>query len=255
MNPDTPDLPANASVHPCGIWTVYEWPEAFSTNDLGRLLPPWSIAKALVQNGGRGRMNRKWHSGPGGLWVSFVVPLSDNVTNWGPLPLVAGLALLDLMTRLGINGARLRWPNDLLIGKSKLAGILVERPAADKAVIGIGVNVSNDINSVADQLNDPATRLNDLLPAPITTKEVLEALASLLEKRFLLFSAEGFAPLLPDLRKTWKKPVPVVIETCDGEREGLFTGVNEGGHPVLRLGDGTETFVNGAYITRLREKR
>lgn len=253
MHPHNPDLPANAAVRPCGIWTVHEWPETFSTNDLGRLLPPWSIARALVQTGGRGRMNRKWYSGEGGLWLSFVVPLTGRNTRWEPLPLVTGVAILDLMDHYGISGARLRWPNDLLVNNAKLAGILVERPATDKAVIGIGLNVLNDVASVAGQLNDPVTRIADLLtPAP-DGNEVMEQLARCLEKRFRIFAEEGFAPLLPDLAKTWKEPRPVLIETCDGTREGLFLGVNEGGHPLLRFPDGSESMVDGAYITRLKE--
>lgn len=255
MNPQSPELPANAVVRPCGAWTVYEWPETFSTNDLGRLLPPWSIAQALVQTGGRGRMNRKWHSTEGGLWVSFVVPLTGNNKDWAALPLVAGLAILDLMASYGISSARLRWPNDLLIGDAKLAGILVERPSADKAVIGIGINVSNNVASVADQLNDPVVRLDDLLPAPLPAEDVLTGLAGCLERRFQTFRDKGFPALLPDLMETWVTPRPVIIETCDNTLEGLFMGVNAGGHPILKLQDGVDTVVDGAYITRLKEKK
>lgn len=247
------DLPAGFTASPLGAWTVYEWPETFSTNDLGRLLPPWSIARALTQTGGRGRMNRKWHAGPGGLWVSFIVPLPAAIQNWGPLPLIAGLALLDLAAAYGLSGIRLRWPNDLLYGKAKLAGILVERPAQDKAVIGIGLNIANDISSVAALLNDPAARLNDLLPVPTRPKQVLEDLAALLHRRFTRFCEAGFAPLLPDLEKTWGAPRPVTIETCHGEQTGLFLGVNGEGHPLLRFADGTESMIDGAYITRMRE--
>ena len=136
---------------PCGNWTYHEWAEAFSTNDLARALPPWHIAVCRVQTGGRGRFNRKWIGEEGGLWASFNVPLdtpadaADGV-DWGHLPLVAGLALLSMLRGMGLDSVRLRWPNDLLAGKSKLAGILVERPAAHMAVIGIGINIFNGKN-------------------------------------------------------------------------------------------------------------
>lgn len=237
----------------CGNWTVHEWLETFSTNDLGRHLAPWSIAQARVQTGGRGRMNRKWHADSGGLWVSFVVPLAGQNKDWGPLPLIAGLALLDLISEYGYGEARLRWPNDLLIGDAKLAGILVERPAPDKAVIGIGINILNDIASRADQLQDPPARLCDLFSFPLTVDGVLNDLARLLEIRFLTFADQGLLPLMPDLAKTWGHPRPVVIETCHGDREGLFIGIDEGGHPRLRFESGEESSVDGAYITRMRE--
>lgn len=109
--------------------------------------PPGHIAVCRVQTGGRGRFNRKWIGEEGGLWASFTVPLSapeDTAADvhWGHLPLVAGLALFNMLRGMGLDSVRLRWPNDLLAGKSKLAGILVERPAENMAVIGIGINVS-----------------------------------------------------------------------------------------------------------------
>ena len=145
---------------PCGDWTYHEWAEAFSTNDLARSLPPGHIAVCRVQTGGRGRFNRKWIGEEGGLWASFTVPLDTAAgVHWGHLPLVAGLALLNMLRSMGIANARLRWPNDVLIGKSKLAGILVERPSAHMAVIGMGINT---------------TLGEDELPVPTATSLALE---------------------------------------------------------------------------------
>ena len=153
---------------PCGDWTYHEWTEAFSTNDLARSLPPGHIAVCRVQTGGRGRFNRKWIGEEGGLWASFTVPLSAPAdtaagVHWGHLPLVAGLALFNMLRGMGLDSVRLRWPNDLLAGKSKLAGILVERPAENMAVIGIGINVFNDVASIAGEIKDPPARLADLV--------------------------------------------------------------------------------------------
>lgn len=131
----------------------------FSTNDLARTLPPRHIAVCRVQTGGRGRFNRQWIGEKGGLWASFTVPLdtpheASSEICWGHLPLVAGVALLDMLRDMGIRNTRLRWPNDLLVGRSKLAGILVERPSDHMAVIGIGVNVFNDVAGIAGMVQD-----------------------------------------------------------------------------------------------------
>ena len=77
----------------------------------------------------------------------------------GICPSSQGLALLDMLRDMGIRNARLRWPNDLLVGRSKLAGILVERPSDHMAVIGIGVNVFNDVTGIAGMVQDPPARL------------------------------------------------------------------------------------------------
>lgn len=253
MDQQNSGFSAPDAIRVSGSWTIHEWLETFSTNDLGRHLAPWSIAQARIQTGGRGRMNRKWHAASGGLWASFVVPLTGKNTNWTPLPLIAGLALLDLISSYGFDGARLRWPNDLLTGDAKLAGILVERPATDKAVIGIGVNIMNDVASIADQLQDPPARLADLFSFSLTVNGVLDDLSRFLEKRFLMFSDQGLSPLLDDLAKTWGHPRPVVIETCHGNREGIFLGIDGGGHPLLQFDDETVSSIDGAFITRMRE--
>ena len=118
----TPPCPTPAEEEgPCGDWTYHEWAEAFSTNDLARTLPPRHIAVCRVQTGGRGRFNRQWIGEKGGLWASFTVPLdtpheASSEICWGHLPLVAGVALLDMLRDMGIRNTRLRWPNDLLVG-------------------------------------------------------------------------------------------------------------------------------------------
>ncbi|MGA1052758.1 MAG: biotin--[acetyl-CoA-carboxylase] ligase, partial [Ilumatobacteraceae bacterium] len=60
------------------------------------------------------------------------------------LVLAAGLAVVSTLRGLGLTGARLRWPNDVLVGPKKICGILMERFTADRVVVGLGLNVTND---------------------------------------------------------------------------------------------------------------
>jgi len=104
------------------------------------------VHTASGQSAGRGRLQRPWESAEGeGLYLSYVhLPKSP-----GPLPtgmtMGAGLALLDELCALGLPDARLDWPNDLVLGEAKLAGILIESrgfdPRRPHFVVGIGVNV------------------------------------------------------------------------------------------------------------------
>ncbi|MCQ5042047.1 hypothetical protein NE654_13310, partial [Akkermansia muciniphila] len=73
------------------------------------------------------------------------------------------LALFNMLRGMGLDSEPQRWPNDLLAGKSKQAGILVERPAENMAVIGIAINVFNDVASIAGEIKDPTARLADLV--------------------------------------------------------------------------------------------
>ena len=142
--------------------------------------------------------------------------------HWGHLPLVAGLALFNMLRGMGLDSVRLRWPNDLLAGKSKLAGILVERPAENMAVIGIGINVFNDVSSIAGEIKDPPARLADLVrDCP---------------------------------SRAWAGERPVSILTDDETVRGIFTGIDDQGNPVLSLPAGTVRTIPAHLINRLLEE-
>lgn len=244
---------------PCGDWTYHEWAEAFSTNDLARSLPPGHIAVCRVQTGGRGRFNRKWIGEQGGLWASFTVPLASPAdaaaaVHWGHLPLVAGLALLNMLRGMGLDSARLRWPNDVLTGKSKLAGILVERPSAHMAVIGIGINIFNDVAGIAGMVQDPPARLADLLPDCPPIHQVMASLGSHLNRVFSAFSQGGIPAIQDSLAEAWAEPRPVTIATDDEIINGIFTGIDDQGNPVLSLPAGCRRTIPAHLVNRLTER-
>lgn len=255
-------------------WTLHERLCVSSTNDEARVLDPWSVMRAVRQTGGRGRMNRTWYSDEGGLWMSCVVPLEDEARDWGALPLVAGLALLDAMTEYGVIGARLRWPNDLLIGDSKLAGILVERPTAGKAVIGIGVNVVNDIDTRGESLRDTPVRLIDIVSSEKTLnlESILRKIVDKVALRFDSFVESGLSGILDELNTPWKEtPRRVELEIDDFlEKEaarkcppllrGLFMGIDETGNVLIlpwneegKISETGPRTIPSLFIQRLKE--
>lgn len=101
---------------------------------------------ATGQSAGRGRFGRRWFSPPDeGLYLSLV--LLPPPPPWSPaaLTMATGLAVFDAAQALGCKDAWLKWPNDLMVGRAKLAGILVEtrgfHPERPHYVVGIGMNV------------------------------------------------------------------------------------------------------------------
>ena len=259
MNSTAPFSAPPEEEGPCGDWTYHEWAEASSTNDLARFLPPRHIAVCRVQRGGRGRFNRKWIGEEGGLWSSFTIPLdtpadtADGV-HWGHLPLVAGVALLNMLHGMDIAGARLRWPNDVLIGKSKLAGILVERPSGHMAVIGMGINIFNDVASMAGEIKAPPARLADLVPDCPSVHEVMASLGSHLDQVLSTFSHGGIPALQQELARAWAGQRPVSILTDDETIQGIFTGIDDQGNPVLSLPAGAVRTVPAHLVNRLVEE-
>lgn len=103
---------------------------------------------AAAQTAGRGRLGRTWHSAPGeGLYLSVVLlPAPPGPDPPAALTIAAGLAVLDAARGFGVRGARLKWPNDVVVSGAKLAGILVEsrgfEPQRPHFVVGVGLNVS-----------------------------------------------------------------------------------------------------------------
>lgn len=113
--------------------------EVASTNTAITGAPDGSVLVAEYQSAGRGRLERSWTSPPGaGLTFSVLLRPPVPAPRWGWLPLMAGVALCS-----AVPGSALKWPNDLLLGGRKAAGILAT--AVESAVVvGIGVNVSTE---------------------------------------------------------------------------------------------------------------
>lgn len=132
------------------------------------------------QTAGHGRMGRSWSAAPRAqLTLSAAVGAADvPMPVWGWLPLAAGLAVADAVAAVGVDAA-LKWPNDVLAGDGKLAGILSE-VAGQTIVVGIGLNVTLRADEVGEPL---VTSLTDLgVAAPDRTAVAIELLRRLGER-------------------------------------------------------------------------
>ncbi len=156
-----------------GDWTIVEVAETGSTNaDLIAWLgadpvatPHRTALRTDHQTAGRGRLDRRWDAPPGSnLLVSLLfreVPPSPN-----ELTRRVGLAAVDAAAQLAGVEAALKWPNDVVVGDRKLAGILAQRVPSGPVVVGIGMNLAWAPDGAA-RLGpaDPATALDALLDA------------------------------------------------------------------------------------------
>ena len=204
----------------------------------------WLIAER--QTAGRGRQGREWFDGAGNFMGSTVVHLAFGDPAPGSLALSAGLALHEIIS-LYRSGTMLKWPNDVMIGDAKLAGILLEREG-DAVIIGIGVNLVS-----APQIPDrPTIALADPSTAPPLGKFAAE-----LAGQFAVELGRWRAYGLPSVIIRWlaaghKLGTALTVgEPGEAKLAGSFAGLTEDGLLQLRLGDGSLAIVNAGEV-RLR---
>lgn len=256
MNTFAPAFASRASAAPHPGWMLDVLRQTTSTNQVAARLPAWHAVRADTQSAGRGRTGRHWTSDTGGLWLSAVLPCPGPRDDWSRLPLAIGWALLDTLAGLGADGLRLRWPNDILAGPRKLAGLLVERHTADTAVVGIGLNVFNAPEAANADLRGSTARLADLVDlgdrdlddvAALVLGAVARAHSSLL--------TGGFSPIAAELNLSWREPRIVALSLA-GENLpvlGEFAGIDDQGNLRLRTRDQVIHTFDAHRVALLRE--
>jgi BirA family transcriptional regulator, biotin operon repressor / biotin---[acetyl-CoA-carboxylase] ligase len=157
-------------------WTVEHVAETGSTNaDLlatAASRPDRSVLVADHQTAGRGRLDRRWNAPPG---ANLLVSLLFHLVPGEPSELTrrVGLAAIDGCRAVAGVAAALKWPNDVLVGDRKLAGILAERGATGAVVVGLGLNVGWAPDGAARLGPDVAPL--DVLAAVLAAYDVLPA--------------------------------------------------------------------------------
>ncbi len=214
-------------------WKLIEFEQVDSTNLVAASLPAWHAVRAETQTAGRGRFQRSWVSDRGGLWFSAVVPSGEKQTR-ELLPLAAGLAVIEALRGLGVQNIRLRWPNDVMIGEKKLAGLLVDSFDPLRAVVGIGLNISNEPAAHDPTLKPVATRLADLLPKTPGPDEIVEVLLKSLRSVVNELHQAGMMLLCPRINSMWDHSLKVRLDLDGTEETGWFCGVDESGRLLLR---------------------
>jgi BirA family biotin operon repressor/biotin-[acetyl-CoA-carboxylase] ligase len=162
--------------------------------------PEGRVLVAEEQVAGRGRLDRSWTApARSALTVSVLLrPSSPAPTPWGWLPLLAAIAVDDALRRFEVESSGVKWPNDVLIGERKVAGVLSERvedSTGTSVVIGMGLNVG-----LRDGELPTPTATSLLIAGETTDREaLLRALLRALQDRYREWSTGSVA----DLRRTY----------------------------------------------------
>jgi len=234
-----------------------------STNTYARQLAEKNSVSGLVilaeqQTGGRGRRGKSWVSPfAANIYLSIVWDFEQGAEALEGLSLAVGVAVRRALIAHGVQGVKLKWPNDIYVEQKKLGGILLEMigdPAGHcSVVIGVGLNVSMPVSqaSAIDQdWTDVATELQDKLPA--RNKLAAELISEILPL-LSTFQEQGFAAY----RDEWQAAdafygQPAVISTPKQSTAGIVKGVGINGALRLELDSGNiESFIGGELSLRL----
>ena len=222
------------------------WPELESTNDeawdlLAAGAAVGTVIVADVQTRGRGRSGRTWHLAPRRGLALSVMLLPRERCPLTLVPLLAGLGLAEGLESLSVE-TELKWPNDVLIGGRKVAGVLCESRSgsgpARTVVMGVGVNVAEGPEDFPPEIQGSATSLriegNDL-----GREEVAAAFLNRLERLWILAEERGGAPIVEGWRRRatfWGRRVAVA--TRSGRLAGVAEDLDAEGRLLVQLDAG-----------------
>jgi BirA family biotin operon repressor/biotin-[acetyl-CoA-carboxylase] ligase len=224
-------------------------------------LPLPILVLAEEQTAGRGRGANRWLTTAGALTFSLVLDAPPDrlpPERWPQVALVAGLATCEaLLGTASTADLRLKWPNDVLLGGRKLAGILSESVPGwrDRLVIGIGVNVNNNVDlAIADQGPKPLPRPpislieHDRIERDLTT--VLTSILDHFDRRWHELLADGHDALLAAYRQRCSLTGrTVTIEQPGGRRHvGICHGLDPLGRLVLQTEHGRTPISSGTVV-------
>jgi len=207
--------------------------------------PLWITAQS--QSAGRGRRGNAWVSEPGNLYATLLLSEPAPQAEAPQLSFVAALALHDAVADCAPQlepALKLKWPNDLLLGRAKLAGILIEGESEPvfAVAIGIGVNCA----SHPAETRFPAT---DLAAAGVlvTPDALFAALTGAMARRFAQWQrGKDFAAIRADwLERAAGIGQPLQVRLSDREISGCFKGLDDAGRLLLEQPGGYVTVTAG----------
>ncbi len=175
---------------------IIRYQEITSTNDKAKQLVREGLGEGAVivtasQTKGRGKPGSAWFSPAGvGLYLSAIVKPFQNPNDLVPITLLGAKAVIEAMKSVSGLSAVIKEPNDVLINGKKICGVLVERLASGEIIIGLGVNVNNDLASFPQELQNKATSMKIEAGNAFNLEQFTQIVIQELDKTYLAYLSE-----------------------------------------------------------------
>ncbi len=212
-----------------------------------------TVVLAEEQTAGRGRMGRTWLSRPERN-LTFSILLNEELENFklSHLNLTAALSVAMALENLYQLNVNLKWPNDVLIGKKKIAGILIETTMRgekiERAVVGIGINVNQEFYNSDFQITP--TSVKEEIGTEADRERLLSEVLNIFEEN--LFLLEKLPGKVLDMWRSRCKMIGAKVKVQDGQelKVGKFIDIDDDGYLILLRGDKEEKIAFGDVTLR-----
>jgi len=175
---------------------IIKYSELDSTNDEAKRLIRAGLSEGVVivaglQTKGRGKPSRSWFSPVGdGVYLSAIVKPYISPKDLSSITSVGAIAVINTIKNLSGLLAKVKLPNDVMLNGKKISGVLTERVLGGHVIIGIGVNINNELGSFPDEIKNAATSLKIELGEVFDPDLFLEQLILELDKEYIAYLAK-----------------------------------------------------------------
>ncbi len=200
-----------------------------------------TVVIAEEQTGGRGRMDRAWHSPKStGIWMSLILRPKIPIQRAPQLTLLTAVAIVQAIEETTTLTPQIKWPNDILVEQQKVTGILTELQAdADRiisVIIGMGLNINQTEDDFPPELRQIATSLRAKEGKELDRAEIIKVIFQKFETLYMLFLEKGFYPI----KLLWESYAisvgkEITARTLNGSISGKALGITDEG--VLNVED------------------
>ena len=211
------------------------------------------------QLNGKGRLGRSWFSPPGlNLYLSVILKPKIDLTESSVFTFIASLALYETINEYGVD-TDVKWPNDILISKKKIAGVLTEMKSSsnrvDFIIIGVGINLNVDKKTLGEALQEVSKNTTSLM---IETKEIVDRevftakLIENLDNFYNFFKFEGVDSIIARWLGKWSYLNKRIKVNVNGDIvEGIARKVdNKGFLYIEKEGGNLEKIIAGDMIVK-----
>ncbi|SES80115.1 BirA family transcriptional regulator, biotin operon repressor / biotin-[acetyl-CoA-carboxylase] ligase [Oceanobacillus limi] len=213
-----------------------------------------TIVIADEQTNGKGRMNRQWHSSRGkGIWLSLILRPSILPYLAPQLTLLAATVLTEVIETTTTTNPKIKWPNDILIDRKKVAGILTELQAEQDqiqyVVIGMGINVNHELEDLPVEIQNKASSLQLQTKQSWDIKRLVQQLLFTFEKEYEAYIETGFM----GVKRKWeahsfKIGEQIRVSTLRDKWVAEFSGLADDGALIITNPDHTTQKLYSAEI-------